>query len=203
MLAETAAHLGEGARRARRCAAPDAALPTRHRGRELLAAARPQDLDALVWARQARDAGHHPGRRGQRPAWDGLARPLVGPWLGPRRGELYAACVEALSQAIRPPIKPAAPAPVRATPRGPGHHILVAEDNPVNQKVLVRLLEQRGHSVEAVVDGQLAVEAMQRQVYDLVLMDCQMPGMDGFEATETIRREERERSPTSARRSSP
>ena len=75
---------------------------------------------------------------------------------------------------------------------GIGQLVLVAEDNPVNQKVLVRLLQQRGHTVEAVVTGQLAVEAIQRQAYDLILMDCQMPGMDGFEATEKIRQHENE-----------
>ena len=166
--------------------------------RELLAGAHHQELDALSSALVRHEARVIVlGRRGQRPVWDGLALPLVGPWLGRpvRRGELYAACVETLGKTVRPPIRPAASAPARPAPRTSGHHILVAEDNPVNQKVLVRLLEQRGYDVEAVVTGHHAVEAMQRQAYDLVLMDCQMPELDGFAATETIRRQERERSP--------
>ena len=74
----------------------------------------------------------------------------------------------------------------------------MAEDNSVNQKVLVRLLRQRGHLVEAVETGELAAEAVARQTFDAVLMDCQMPDMDGFEATAIIRRWERERGANSA-----
>jgi CheY-like chemotaxis protein len=73
--------------------------------------------------------------------------------------------------------------------RGPGH-ILVAEDNPVTRLVAVRLLEGLGYAVEAVETGQQAVDALHRQPYDVVLMDCRMPEMDGFAATAAIRREE-------------
>ncbi|HWO32145.1 MAG TPA: response regulator, partial [Candidatus Acidoferrum sp.] len=69
--------------------------------------------------------------------------------------------------------------------------ILLAEDNAVNQTLAVRLLEKRGYSVMVAGDGRSAVEAYEKHQFDVVLMDIQMPGMDGFEATAAIREKEK------------
>ena len=74
-------------------------------------------------------------------------------------------------------------APVAATT-----HLLLAEDNPVNQKVACKMLEKLGYRVDVASNGQEAVAAHERMRYPLIFMDCQMPEVDGFEATALIRK---------------
>ena len=80
-------------------------------------------------------------------------------------------------------------APATAPTRAGGRplRILVAEDNPVNQQLMAALLEQMGHACDLVANGREAVRQVQEQPYDLVLMDIQMPEMDGVQATQAIR----------------
>jgi len=85
----------------------------------------------------------------------------------------------------QPGVPAAAAAP--AAPIAPGAKVLLAEDNPVNRKLAIRLLELSGYQPDVAENGRIAVEKVSQGSYDLVLMDCQMPEMDGYEATRTIR----------------
>lgn len=68
-----------------------------------------------------------------------------------------------------------------------GLHILVAEDNKVNQMVVQKLLQKLGCSSAVANDGVECIDMLAKDHYDMILMDCMMPNMDGFEATQQIR----------------
>jgi PAS domain S-box-containing protein len=116
----------------------------------------------------------------------GLAAYLTKPI---KQAELCRAILVALGTPVpRPARTPATP----SLPSTRSLRVLLTEDNPVNQKLAVRLLEKRGHSIHVVANGKEALQALEQQPFDLVLMDVQMPEMDGFETTEIIRQRERD-----------
>ena len=80
---------------------------------------------------------------------------------------------------------------VKEAAAGPPLRILLAEDNFVNQRIVQGLLEKRGHSVEVVSNGQQALDQLARESFDLILMDVQMPVMDGLTATRLLREQEK------------
>jgi CheY-like chemotaxis protein len=121
----------------------------------------------------------------------------------PGKGSLFHFVVElrvpeAPARAEGAPVRADSAAAIMAKARS-GLRVLLAEDNRVNQKVAARFLERLGHTVTVANDGREAVDAWKAAPFDLVLMDVQMPEMDGFEAVAAIRALEaeggRERTP--------
>ena len=107
-----------------------------------------------------------------------------------RRSELYNALVHCLTPS-------AATSDAPDTPRQGGTlrgHVLLVEDNPVNRTIARAMVTTLGCSVDTAVNGRQAVEAWATGHYDAILMDCQMPQMDGYQATRLIRKRERARS---------
>jgi signal transduction histidine kinase/CheY-like chemotaxis protein len=89
------------------------------------------------------------------------------------------------------------PAAAEIEPANKGRRILIVEDNPVNQVVAARALKTLGYATEIASGGEAALDMMRQERFDLILMDCQMPGMDGYETAVEIRRREagRQRTP--------
>ena len=110
----------------------------------------------------------------------GIAAHLMKPV---KQSELYNAVVRALGVATPSEESESAPAPVMTRPLS----VLLAEDSHFNQKLAVTLLERKGHTVTVASTGRQAVERFTEQEFDVVLMDVQMPEMDGLEATVQIR----------------
>jgi two-component system, sensor histidine kinase and response regulator len=105
-----------------------------------------------------------------------------------RRSALLSAITESLGGS--PAIQEEAVTPLADTTRRKPLRVLVAEDNPVNRKLAASILQRAGHNAILVTNGKEAVDAVKRELFDVVLMDVQMPVMGGFEATRLVREHE-------------
>ncbi|HUA09947.1 MAG TPA: response regulator [Candidatus Acidoferrales bacterium] len=107
-----------------------------------------------------------------------------------RQSHLYDAIVEARFGGETEMRAVANASPMHAEQAERGATLLLVEDNEINRRIELRLLERLGYSAEVAVNGSEALERLEREHFDLVLMDCQMPVMDGYEATRAIRKRE-------------
>ena len=110
-----------------------------------------------------------------------------------KQSALFDVIMRAIAEKQRGPAGEPVPVPVAsaAPPKSqPKIRVLLAEDNEINQMVALEMLHRAGYTCDVVPDGEAAVEAVMKGGYGLVLMDCQMPKVDGFEATMRIRRHE-------------
>ncbi|MBI5512727.1 MAG: response regulator [Deltaproteobacteria bacterium] len=114
---------------------------------------------------------------------------LAGYLRKPLRREVLLECLARLFKSRGEPA-PAASAPQPEAVAQHSRKVLVVDDNPVNLRVEAKLVEKHGFQVDTAVNGLEAVRAVERHQYALVLMDCMMPEMDGYEATRTIREAE-------------
>ncbi|HXJ75954.1 MAG TPA: response regulator, partial [Candidatus Dormibacteraeota bacterium] len=108
-----------------------------------------------------------------------------------RQSELMDAMMSALGSPEHATRASGAPSPELVLRSARSLRLLVAEDNPVNQRLAVRILEKWGHQVVVVGNGKKAVEAWEREAFDLILMDVQMPEMSGYQAVGIIREREK------------
>ncbi len=118
----------------------------------------------------------------------GIAATLLKPL---KQLELQKSIIEILSKVDGSQRQPTPISAASPSTNGLRLRILLAEDNQINQQVAIRLLNKLGHEVQVVENGQLALDALQKSEFDVVLMDVQMPVLDGFKAVAAIREKER------------
>jgi CheY-like chemotaxis protein len=151
------------------------------------------DRIARIFDGFVQEGGSHHARHGGTGLGLTICRELVGLMGGeicvesePARGSTFRFTVEFGLPERRPTVTRGRGDEPEESPRG-GLRILLAEDNPVNQLVGAEILKRRGYEVVVAADGRAALELLARESFDLVLMDVQMPVMDGEEATRRIR----------------